>query len=94
MTRLVAIAFLVGLVAGGAGAWWVRGSLIAREAAAAAEAAQDARERATRAEAQRLAVQAQRDALQRKLEDAAHAEPVHSPDALPASRVRRLQQIR
>ncbi|WP_290684713.1 hypothetical protein [Haematobacter sp. UBA3484] len=92
MTRVYAAAVIAALAFGGG--YWTRGSIEARKALDAAEAAQDARERAARAEAQRLAVQAERDRLARKLEDAAHADPVRNPDALPASRVRRLQQIR
>lgn len=92
MTRLAIAAVLTVLcfVAG----YWTRGSVEARRAVAVAQEAREARQRADAAEAQRLTLQSERDRLAQELEDAAHAEPVSRPDALPASRVRRLQQIR
>lgn len=58
------------------------------------EAAQEAaREATAKLEAARLIAQAERDRLARELEDMANAEPVSVPDALPASRVRRLREI-
>ena len=85
---------LIAIVLAFGGGYWTRGSIEARRVLEAAEAAQEARARADRAEVQRLAAQAERDALQRQLEDAANAEPVTAPAALPASRVHRLNAIR
>lgn len=94
MTHLIAAAFLAGLLAGAGSAWWVRGSMFAREAVAAAQAAQEARARAHAAKASRMRAEAALTALQRQMEDAANAESVTAPAALPAGRVRRLNAIR
>lgn len=64
-----------------------------RHAAALLEAqrqAQRAADLASRIEAERLAMQAERDRLARDLEDRAHADP--SGGGLPAGRVERLRQ--
>ncbi len=58
--------------------------------AEAERAAWRAAEAASRKEAARLAVEAERDALARELEDAANADPVAAPACLGPERVRRL----
>lgn len=85
---------LIAIVLAFGGGYWTRGSIEARRALEAAEAAQEARARADAAEASRLRAEAALTALQRELEDAANAEPVTAPAALPAGRVRRLNAIR
>lgn len=82
------------------GAWWHGHHTGAtaeatRQALALAKAQAEAFKNAellSRAEAERLAAMAERDALYLELEDAARAEPDDPACTLPASRVRRLNQ--
>lgn len=58
------------------------------------EAREASREAQAKLEAQRLATEAERAALQQSLEDEARAQPVAHPECLPADRVRRLDRLR
>jgi hypothetical protein len=89
LTRLGIAAALVLLLTGAAYLWGRQDGRALCEGAHAAALAQ-AQAATIRIEAERLAIQAERDALARDLEDQAHADPVRNPDCLSADRVRRL----
>lgn len=59
-----------------------------------AAAVEGEREAAAKLEAQRLAIEAERDRLARELEDEADADPVAVPQCLSPDRVRRLNRLR
>ena len=92
MTRPMALLALLIIVASGI---YAKGRVDGKAALQAQyDALEDAfREAITAAESRRLAAAAERDELQRQLEDLANADPVSVPDALPAGRVRRLDEI-
>lgn len=79
----------------GTGFWYGReyeqANALRREAALRAAEERRAAESAA-AESQRLAAERARVTFDTSMEDAAYAEPVSVPVALPASRMRRLQQ--
>lgn len=87
---VVAAVFTAGRLIFERGVWAGRAELTAELAAAkaAARAALDV------AEAQRLAVQQERDRLAQELEEAALADPVVVPQCLGPDRVRRLNALR
>lgn len=88
MAGAIAAALLSGIWIG---AQWEQGRQAQRNAAL--RAAEDARRaEINTAEAARLATERARAAFNQQMEDAAHAQPVTNPVALPVERVRRLNQ--
>jgi signal transduction histidine kinase len=90
-----AVLALIAALSAAAGGIYIKGrvdgaAVVQARLVAAQEAA---REATAKLEASRLIAQAERDRLARELEDMANEEPVSVPDALPASRVRRLREI-